>query len=167
MLLPPTSLELSQLLSALTTHLPTWAHIPTSEIKVTTLNGLSNKVILASLETYNEKSEKELRIWPANTVIKLKNKKTKNHPMKAFSLTAEKTILANQYGPKVLYDDENFQITEYIRSRELTVADYKEQPKRAQVAACIAKFTKMIPKNDGQGQILGSGQGQISLNSEP
>ena len=85
MLLPPTSLELEQLLSALVTHLPTWAHIPTPQITVTTLNGLSNKVILASLETYNGTLDPTDEILPANTVIKLKNKKTVGHPMKAFA----------------------------------------------------------------------------------
>jgi thiamine kinase-like enzyme len=82
-----------------------------------------------------------------------------------------------------LYDDENFQITEYIRSRELTVEDYKVQGKRVQVAACIAKFNKIVPENgqslttengqiltaeNGQNsEILTAGNPEISLNSEP
>ena len=113
MLLPETEEERDMMLNAILKNLPTWSSFQKSDIITTTLNGLSNKVMLASIAEYNQKSQTTLH--PEKVVVKLKNKKASNHPSKCFFKEAEKTILENRYGPNVLYDDSDFQIAEYIR----------------------------------------------------
>lgn len=145
MLLPETEEERNLMIDALLKKLPSWSSIKKPDIKTQTLNGLSNKVMLASISGYND--ENTTSIYPENVVVKLKNKKSSNHPSKVFLKDAEKVILENKYGPEVLYDDSDFQIAEYQRSREFNVEDYKSQAKRVQSAACLAEFTKMKVKN--------------------
>ena len=111
MLLPETEEERNLMIDALLKKLPSWSSIKKPDIKTQTLNGLSNKVMLASISGYND--ENTTSIYPENVVVKLKNKKSSNHPSKVFLKDAEKVILENKYGPEVLYDDSDFQIAEY------------------------------------------------------
>ena len=145
MLLAETEEERDMMLNAILKNLSTWSNVQKSDIITTTLNGLSNKVMLASIAEYNQENQTVLH--PEKVVVKLKNKKSVNHPSKCFFKEAEKTILENRYGPNVLYDDSDFQIAEYIRSREFGVEDFKSQAKRVQTAACLAEFTKMKVKD--------------------
>lgn len=138
MLLSPDKAEKIYMIQTVIEKTPGWDKQDKCDIKLKTLNGLSNKVVLASVdESIVEKPEL------SKVVIKQKNPLAKNHPMKCFHDEAEETILSNSYGPQVLYNDSNFQITEYIESRELNVEDFKNQFYRMQVASAVGKFTKM------------------------